>query len=311
MSETKIYDVLIIGGGPGGYTAALYCARAGMTVLVLEKLTPGGQMATTGEIDNYPGFEHGVDGFELAMKMQAGAHRFGVETVLAQVTAAHLTASPKRLETTGGEYLGRAVIIAAGAYPRELGVAHENELRGRGVTYCATCDGMMFRGKEVAVVGGGNSAVADALVLAKLCKKVTLIHRRDSLRASKVYLEGLKKSGIDIRWNSRVTELLYGQRLHGLRLTDTVTRAESELSCEGLFIAVGRVPDTELFRGQLDMDEAGYLLADETTRTRIPGVYAVGDVRKKPLRQIVTATADGAVASHFIEEYLMEGELAR
>lgn len=306
MSEQKIYDVLVIGGGPGGYTAALYCARAGMSVLVLEKLSPGGQMATTGEIDNYPGFENGVDGFELGMKMQEGAHRFGVETRLAQVTAAHLTETPKRLETTDGEILGRAVVVATGAYPRELGVEHESELRGRGVTYCATCDGMFYRGREVAVVGGGNSAVADALVLAKLCKKVTLIHRRDSLRASKVYLEGLKKSGVEIRWNSRVKELLFDQRLTGVRLSDVRTGEESELTCDGLFIAVGREPDTGLFRGQLEMDEAGYLLADETTRTNLPGVYAVGDVRQKPLRQIVTATADGAVAAHFIEEYLME-----
>lgn len=306
MSEQKIYDVLVIGGGPGGYTAALYCARAGMSVLVLEKLSPGGQMATTGEIDNYPGFENGVDGFELGMKMQEGAHRFGVETRLAQVTAAHLTETPKRLETTDGVVLGRAVVVATGAYPRELGVEHENELRGRGVTYCATCDGMFYRGREVAVVGGGNSAVADALVLAKLCKKVTLIHRRDSLRASKVYLEGLKKSGVEIRWNSRVKELLFDQRLTGVRLSDVRTGEESELTCDGLFIAVGREPDTGLFRGQLEMDEAGYLLADETTRTNLPGVYAVGDVRQKPLRQIVTATADGAVAAHFIEEYLME-----
>ena len=306
MSEQPIYDVLIIGGGPGGYTAALYCARAGMTVLVLEKLAAGGQMATTGQVDNYPGFEEGIDGFELGDRMRRGAERFGVRTRLAQVTAAHLTETPKRVETSEGEFLGRAVVIATGAYPRELGVAHENELRGRGVTYCATCDGMMYRGREVAVVGGGNSAVADALVLAKYCKKVTLIHRRDTLRASKVYLEGLKRSGIDIRWNSRVKELLYDKRLTGVRLTDVKTGEESDLPCEGLFIAVGRVPDTELFRGQVDMDESGYLLADETTRTNLPGVYAVGDARAKPLRQIVTATADGAVASHFIEGYLME-----
>lgn len=225
---------------------------------------------------------------------------------MAQVTAAHLTGMPKRLETTDGEVLGRTVVVATGAYPRELGVEHENELRGRGVTYCATCDGMFYRGREVAVVGGGNSAVADALVLAKLCKKVTLIHRRDSLRASRVYMEALEKSGVEIRWNSRVKELLFDQRLYGVRLADTRTGEESELACEGLFVAVGREPDTGLFRGVLEMDEAGYLLADETTRTNLPGVYAVGDVRQKPLRQIVTATADGAVAAHFIEEYLME-----
>ncbi len=306
--ENRMYDVLVVGGGPGGYTAALYCARSGMSVAVLEKLAAGGQMATTGEIDNYPGFEAGVDGFELGQKMQQQAQRFGVETHLADVTAAHLTQFPKRLETSAGAFLGRAVILATGASARELGVAHEAELRGRGVTYCATCDGMMYRGKEVAVVGGGNSAVADALVLAKFCKKVTLIHRRDELRASKVYMEALKNSGIEIRWNSVVKELLFDQRLTGVRLTDVKTGRESDLSCEGLFVAVGRVPDTALFQGQVEMDNAGYLTADETTRTNLPGVYAVGDVRQKPLRQIVTATADGAVASHFIEEYLMEVE---
>ena len=300
-----IYDVLIIGGGPGGYTAALYCARAGMSALVLEKLSPGGQMATTSDIDNYPGFEDGVDGFELGDKMRRQAERFGAETLLAEVTAVDLTASPKVVTTSSGEFLGRAVIVATGAYPRQLGLPGENELRGRGVTYCATCDGMMFRGREVAVVGGGNSAVADALVLAKLCKKVTLIHRRDTLRASRVYHNALPNSGVEIRWNSKVSELLFDQRLTGVKLTDTVTGEERILPCEGLFIAAGRVPDTALFRGQLDMDEAGYLLADETTRTNLPGVYAVGDVRQKPLRQIVTATADGAMAAHFIEEYLM------
>ena len=302
---SNIYDVLIIGGGPGGYTAALYCARAGIQALVLEKLAPGGQMATTGDMDNYPGFEEGVDGFELGDKMRRQAERFGAQTLMAEVTAVDLTAQPKVVTTTGGEFLGRAVIIATGAYPRLLGLPNENELRGRGVTYCATCDGMMYRGKEVAVVGGGNSAVADALVLAKLCKKVTLIHRRDSLRASKVYHDALPNSGVEIRWNSEVKQLLFDQRLSGVKLADTVTGEESILPCEGLFIAAGRVPDTALFRGQVDMDEAGYLLADETTRTSLPGVYAVGDVRQKPLRQVVTATADGAVAAHFIEEYLM------
>lgn len=306
--ETRIYDVLVIGGGPGGYTAALYCARAGMTVAVLEKLAAGGQMATTDEIDNYPGFETGINGFDLGQKMQQGAERFGVETHLAEVTAAHLAQYPKRIETSAGEFLGRAVILATGASARELGVSHEAELRGRGVTYCATCDGMMYRGKEVAVVGGGNSAVADALVLAKFCSKVTLIHRRDSLRASKVYMEALKNSGIEICWNSVVKELIFDERLTGVRLANTKTGEERGLSCQGLFVAVGRVPDTQLFRGQVDMDQAGYLLADETTKTNLPGVYAVGDVRSKPLRQIVTATADGAVASHFIEEYLMEVE---
>lgn len=304
---SDIYDVLIIGGGPGGYTAALYCARAGMTALVLEKLAPGGQMATTSQVENYPGFDSGIDGFDLGERIRRQAERFGAETLLTQVTAADLTAQPRSVTTWNGTFLGRAVVIATGACPRQLELPHEEELRGRGVSYCATCDGMMFRGREVAVVGGGNSAAADALVLAKLCKKVTLIHRRDTLRASRVYHDALQNSGIDIRWNSQVTQLLFDRQLNGVKLIDTLTGKESELACEGLFIAAGRKPDTELFRGQVKMDEAGYLLADETTRTSLPGVYAVGDVRQKPLRQIVTAAADGAVAAHFIEELFTQG----
>lgn len=306
MAEQTIYDVLVIGGGPGGYTAALYCARAGLSVLVLEKLAPGGQMAATGQVDNYPGFEEGIDGFELGDKMRRGAERFGAVTRLAQVSAAHLSEAPKRVETNAGVFLGRAVILATGAYPRELGLPHENELRGRGVTYCATCDGMLYRGKDVAVVGGGNSAVGDALLLSKLCRSVTLIHRRDSLRASRSYLEGLERAGVAVRWNCVVDALLFDKKLTGLRLRDTVSGGLSELACDGLFIAAGRVPDSQLFRGQVEMDSAGYLLADESTRTNLPGVYAVGDVRAKPVRQIVTATADGATAAHFVEEFLME-----
>ena len=198
------------------------------------------------------------------------------------------------------------VVLATGASPREMGLPGEQELRGRGVAYCATCDGMMYRNKTVAVLGGGNSAVADALYLSKLCREVYLIHRRDTLRASKVYMDALKDSGIQILWNSRAVGLLRDKRVSGLVLEDVRTGARRELACEGIFVAIGRVPDTELFRGQVELDEQGYIKADETTRTGLPGVFAVGDVRTKPLRQIVTATADGATASHFIEQYLME-----
>ena len=304
--EQKLYDVAIIGGGPGGYTAGLYCARSGFSVVVLEKLSPGGQMATTGQVDNYPGFEGGVDGFELGEKMQRGAERFGVETRFAEVTGVELAAVPKVIQTSEGEVRARAVVLATGASPREMGLPGEQELRGRGVAYCATCDGMMDRNKTVAVLGGGNSAVADALYLSKLCREVYLIHRRDTLRASKVYMDALKDSGIQILWNSRAVGLLRDKRVSGLVLEDVRTGARRELACEGIFVAIGRVPDTELFRGQVELDEQGYIKADETTRTGLPGVFAVGDVRTKPLRQIVTATADGATASHFIEQYLME-----
>ena len=305
MSGPHVYDMVVVGGGPGGYTAALYAARSGLDTVVLEKLSAGGQMALTEEIDNYPGFEEGVDGFTLAEKMQRQAERFGARTEYAQVERVDLSAAPKILETSEGTFYAKTVVLATGANPRELGIADENALVGRGVAYCAACDGMRYRGKTVAVVGGGNSAVEEALFLSRLCARVTLIHRRDSLRAASVYVRQLKDSGVEILWNSRVRRLLHGDRLTGLELERTDTGAVSTLPCDGLFVAVGRVPDTGLFRGQVELDTQGYLVADETTRTRLPGVFAVGDARTKPLRQIVTAAADGAVASHLAEEYLL------
>ena len=302
----KKVDVAVLGGGPGGYTAALYCARAGFSVVVIEKMAPGGQMATTGQVDNYPGFDEGIDGFELGERMQRGAERFGAETLFADVTAVELAGDIKRIVTTDGEIGARAVVLSTGASPRELGLPEERELRGRGVAYCATCDGMLYKGKTVVVAGGGNSAAADALHLAKLCKKVILVHRRDALRASQVYLTPLKESGVEFLWNSRITGILHGEQVNGVRVADVKTGAEREVPCDGLFVAVGRVPDTALFVGQVRLEEHGYVDADETTRTNLPGVFAVGDLRSKPLRQIVTAASDGAVASHFIEEYLMQ-----
>lgn len=303
--KSSLYDVVIIGGGPGGYSAALYCARSGYSVLVLEKLSPGGQMATTGQVDNYPGFDEGVDGFELGERMKKGADRFGVETAFAEVTAVDLEAQPKKVETTEGTVTARTVVLATGASPRELGFPEEHTLRGRGVSYCATCDGMMYRNKTVAVIGGGNSAVADALYLAKVCKKVYLVHRRDELRASKIYMDALTDSGIEFIWNSKPVQILHEKRVTGVLVENVKTGEQQEVACDGVFVAIGRVPDTELFKGVLEMDETGYLKAGESTQTNIPGVFAVGDLRAKPLRQIVTAASDGAVASHFIEEFLM------
>lgn len=303
------YDVAVVGGGPGGYTAALYCARAGFSVVVLERMAPGGQMATTGQIDNYPGFPQGVDGFELGQRMQEGAHRFGAETVTAQVTALHLTERPKRLETTAGDFTARCVILATGAYPRELGLPEEGALRGRGVSYCATCDGMFYRGKTVAVVGGGNSAAGEALYLSRLCETVYLIHRRDALAASPGYLPQLQEARVKLLWNSRVTGLVrQEQLLSGLEVEDIPSGTRRTLTCQGLFVAIGREPDTQLVRGQIDLDEKGYILAGEDTKTSLPGVFAVGDARQKPLRQIVTATADGAVAAWAAEQYLAQAE---
>ena len=302
----KIYDVVIIGGGPGGYSAALYWARSGMSVLVLEKLSPGGQMATTGQVDNYPGFEDGIDGFELGEKMKKGADRFGAETAFDEVIRVDLKAEPKKITTTGGELLTKTVVIATGASPRELGLPEEKKLRGRGVAYCAVCDGMRYKDKTVVVSGGGNSAAEDALFLAKICKKVYLVHRRDALRASMVYQNALKDSPVEFLWNSRIEEILHEKKVTGVRLADVKTGEEREIACDGVFVAIGRVPDTAVFEGQVERNEQGYIIADETTRTNVPGVFAVGDVRTKPLRQIVTAASDGAVASKFIEEFIQK-----
>ena len=305
MSQRHVYDMVIIGGGPGGYTAALYAARAGLDVVLLEKLSAGGQMAQTHQIDNYPGFPEGIDGFALAEQMQRQAERFGAKTEYAEVLRVDLNAQPKLVDTSEGAFWGRTVVLATGAGPRELGIPQERELVGRGVAYCAACDGMFYRGKTVAVVGGGNSAAADALLLSRIAKKVILIHRRDTLRATKIYHEPLRQAeNVEFRWNSTVTELLREGNLTGIRVRDRISGEEEVLPCDGLFISVGRKPATELVRGQLELDSGGYVIADETTAAGIPGVYAVGDIRTKALRQIVTAVADGAMAVHRAEEYL-------
>ena len=300
-----VHDMIIIGGGPGGYTAALYAARSGLDAIVLEKLSAGGQMAQTHQIDNYPGFEDGVDGYELGQKMLRQAQRFGAKTAYAEVTRVDLMAEPKVIETSEGVYYGKAVVIATGAGPRELGVEGEKELVGRGVAYCAACDGMFFKGKTVAVVGGGNSAAADALLLSRIAERVIVIHRRDTLRATKVYHEPLMQAeNVEFRWDSVVTALEHGDKLTGVRLKNVKSGEESSLEVDGLFVSVGRKPNTQLFDGQVELTAGGYIAAGEDTRTNIPGVYAVGDVREKQLRQIVTAVADGAVAVHMAEEYL-------
>ena len=309
MGETPVYDMIVVGGGPGGCTAALYAARAGLAVLLLEKLSAGGQMALTETIDNYPGFEEGVDGFSLGERMQRQAERFGAKTEYAQVERLDLAADPKVVETSEGTFLARTVALATGAGPRALGLPGEEALTGRGVAYCAACDGMRYKGKTVVVVGGGNSAAADALLLSRVAKKVILVHRRDTLRATKIYHEPLMRAAnIEFRWNSVVEELLQEGKLTGVTLRDVNTGEKTALPCDGVFISVGRQPATGLVRGQLALDAAGYILAGEDTKTSLPGVYAVGDVRTKPLRQVVTAVADGATAVQMAEAYLAGGE---
>ena len=303
----QVYDMVIIGGGPGGYTAALYAARAGLKTIVLEKLSAGGQMALTAQIDNYPGFEEGIDGFVLAEKMQQQAERFGTETELAEVTAVRLAGDLKEIETSEGMFYGKTVVISTGANPRELGVPGEKTLVGRGVHYCAACDGMFYKGKTAVVVGGGNTAAADAMLLSRVAKKVILVHRRDTLRATKIYHEPLMNApNVEFCWNSTVTELQHDGKVHGVRIRNVNTGEESIIDCDGVFVSIGRSPATQLVRDQLRLDPSGYIIADESTRTSIPGVFAVGDVRTKALRQLVTAVADGAMASYYAEEYLAE-----
>ena len=303
-----VYDMIIIGGGPAGYTAALYAARAGLEVAIIEKMSIGGQMALTDIIDNYPGFEEGVEGFTLGMKMQAGAERFGAKTVYAEVTKVALEGDVKRVVTTEEVYFARTVVIATGADPRTLGIAGEERLIGKGLHYCAHCDGRFYKGKEVMVIGGGNTAAADALYLSRLAAKVTVVHRRDTLRATRIYHEPLMQAeNLEFLWDSAVVEYTVDGRVQGAKVKNLKTGEIAEVSCDGIFVSIGRKPNTALFDGQIELDQAGYIVAGETTHTNLPGVYAVGDVRTKALRQVVTAVGDGAVAVHFAEEYLAQG----
>ena len=305
---SHVYDTLIIGGGPAGYTAALYATRAGMDTAILERMSPGGQMALTDIIDNYPGFPEGVDGITLGMNMQMQAERFGAQTIYEDVVSVDFTdPSVKTVRTTDNTYLARTVILATGANPRELGLEKERTLTGKGVHYCAHCDGRFYKGKTVAVVGGGNSAVSDALYLSRVTEKVYVIHRRDSLRATRIYHEPLMKAeNVEFVWNSEVTEILSDGRVTGVTVKNREDGSERRLDFSGLFVSIGRSPATDFLRGSVELDEYGYIVADESTRTSIPGVFAVGDVRTKALRQVVTAVADGATAIHYAEEYLAE-----
>lgn len=302
-----VYDIIILGGGPAGYTAALYATRAGLDTILIERMSAGGQMALTGDIDNYPGFEEGINGFALGMKMQQSAERFGAKTKYAEATAVDFSEKIKKIETSKGDFLGKAVVISTGANPRELGINGEKELIGKGIHYCAHCDGRFYKDKTVIVVGGGNSAVADALYLSRLAKKVYIVHRRDTLRATKIYMEPLfKAENVEFVWNSTISDFITDNRIVGAKVKNIKTETVTDIACDGIFINIGRKPASEFLADSVQIDKNGYIIADESTRTNVAGVYAVGDVRTKALRQIVTAVADGAVAIHYAEEYLAE-----
>jgi thioredoxin reductase (NADPH) len=304
-----IYDTLIIGGGPAGYTAALYAARAGLSTLIIEKMAPGGPMGLTDVIETYPGFPDGIDGFTLGMQMQAGAERFGAKTEYGEVLEAALANDIKRIRTDSGEYEAKTVILATGANPRPLDLDREESFIGRGVHYCAHCDGRFYKDKTVMVVGGGNTAAADAAYLSRLSKKVILVHRRDTLRATKIYHDPLMQAeNVEFLWDSTVTALHGEGRLGEVTVSNVKTGDSQTISIDGLFVSIGRIPVTEPFAKEVLLDAAGYVVADETTKTNLPGVFAAGDLRAKALRQVVTAVSDGAVAAHFAEEYLNQNK---
>lgn len=305
-----VYDMIIIGGGPAGYTAALYAARAGLDAVLIEKAGAGGQMALTDVIDNYPGFDEGIDGFTLGMKMKNGAERFGVKTILEQVNSVDFKNDVKAVNTAGKTYFAKTVVVSTGADPNELGVKNEREYIGKGIHYCAHCDGRFYKDKTVMVVGGGNTAVADALFLARFAKKVYIVHRRDTFRAEKILVAPLLHAeNVEVLWNSVPVEFTAEERISGALIKNTVTNQEIKVPVDGVFVSIGRKPVTYFLEESVSLDDKGYIIADETCRSSVDGVYAVGDVRTKPLRQIVTAAADGAVAVHFAVEYLAEHNL--
>lgn len=302
MNE-RIYDVIIIGGGPAGWSAGIYASRAGLNTLLIEKGYVGGQMAQTSTIDNYPGFEDGIDGFMLGRKMQIQAEKYGTKFLNEEVVDIKLEGENKIVITNKGEFYSRNIIIATGAKHKKMGLDKEDKYTGRGVHYCATCDGVFYKNKVVAVVGGGNTAVEDALFLSKLCKKVIIIHRRDEFRATKIYLKQLMDTeNIELKMNSEVKELFIEDNVFkGVKIFNNKKANEEELPIDGLFVAIGVEPNTELLKNKIELDKTGYIVTDENTKTSVDGIYAVGDVRTKQLRQVVTAVADGAISAYEIE----------
>lgn len=308
MENNTHFNVIVIGQGPAGLTAALYAARSGLSTAMFERMGPGGQMTETEHLDNYPGFAEGVSPFDLAFSMSAQAARFGAVSVNEEITAADLQASPKKLTTAfGNEYTADAVILAMGAEPRPLGVERESELAGRGVSYCATCDGGFFRGKTAVVVGGGNTAVGDVLYLSRICSEVHLVHRREGFRADAVYTSALKDlANVTVHVNS-VVERLHDEegKLSAVTVRNVKTDESFELSTSALFVAVGTQPKNVLLEGSgVELDRAGYVVAGESGATNIPGVFVAGDLRTKALRQVSTAVGDGANAANAAFEFL-------
>lgn len=300
-------DIIIIGGGLAGLTAGMYTKRAGLDTLLFEKMFTGGQAATTNLIENYPGFDDPISGPDFAMRIENHARKFGLEIQYDEIKELQLEGPVKKVLTDNKVYEAKAVILAMGAEPRKLGLDKEEEFRGRGVSYCATCDGAFFRDKDVAVVGGGDTAAEDALFLAQYVNKVYLIHRRDTLRATKIIADRvLANEKIEKVWDSVVTGINGDDKVTGIEVENVKTRAKKEIKLDGIFIAIGVIPNSELVQGKVEMNESNYILTDDSMRTNVPGVFAAGDIRQKPLLQLVTAAADGAIAAYSAQKYIIE-----
>ena len=307
--ENTIYDLIIIGSGPAGLSAAIYAQRACLNTVVIEKTgISGGQILTTSEVDNYPGLP-GIGGFDLGMKMRQHAENLNSQFVTGEVAKiAKIQDIFQITLTDGGILRSRTLIIATGASHQKLGIPGENSLTGMGVSYCATCDGAFFRGKDTAVIGGGDVAVEDAIFLARICRHVHVIHRRDRFRAAKVLSDRLLSlENVTVHWNSIPLSIVGENTVSGLTIEDKETKVQKTLDVNGVFIAIGMAPDTDLVRGIIDLNPAGYIAADETCRTSVPGIFAAGDVRTKQLRQVVSAVSDGANAVYSAQRYLEEG----
>ncbi len=301
----KKYDLIIIGAGPAGYTAGIYAARANLKVLMITGTTPGGQLLLTSEVENFPGFKDGILGPELMEEMKAQAKRFGVEMIQEFVTKVDLGGQPKKVWVNKDEYETKTVIIATGASANWLGLKNETRLMGKGISSCATCDGFFFKDQKVVVVGGGDSAMEEALTLAKLCSHVTIVHRRNEFRASKIMQDRvLKNKKITVEWNSEVIDVLGKDLVEGVKLNNVKTGKTRELSCNGLFVAIGHTPATDLFKSFLDVDSKGYLIVKDGVKTVLEGVYAAGDVADPHYRQAITAAGDGCRAALEVERYI-------
>jgi len=301
----KLYDVIIIGSGPAGYTSAIYAARANLSVLMLQGYQVGGQLMLTSDVENYPGFEEGILGPPMMEKFEAQARRFGTELIPEDVISVDFSKRPFKVITDSGEYEARAIIISTGASAKWLGLPSEQRLQGRGVSACATCDGFFFKNKDVAVIGGGDTAMEEATFLTRYANHVTVLHRRDTLRASKIMQDrAFKNPKISLIWDTEVTEVLGENEVTGLRIHNVKTDEESILPVQGFFLAIGHKPNTDLFKGILDMDKVGYIIPVEHTMTNIPGVFAAGDVTDHRYRQAVTAAGDGCRAAIDAERWL-------